>query len=106
MIQCKECEHFHQTPSGDIALSCDPFRTIKEPECLAKWQLLRINQMVQGYQATLEYYHKLAPLQEKMFHVMERELDDIDEAEKWKQDGDDELEGGQDPDESSPSDPL
>lgn len=84
MIQCKDCEFFHKTPSGEISFSCDPFTNVREVECLAKWQLIKINQMVAGYHATLDYYRRLAPMQEKMFKVMERELDDISEADKWK----------------------
>jgi hypothetical protein len=61
-----------------------------EPECILKWQLVKINQMVSSYQATLNYYRKLAPMQEKMFKVMERELDDMNEGEKWKVDEEDE----------------
>ncbi len=90
MIQCKDCEFFSRSDDGEISFSCDPFTNVKEPQCLLKWQLLKINQMVASYQATLEYYHKLAPMQEKMFKVMERELDDMDEAEKWKVEDDDE----------------
>ena len=84
MIQCDGCEFFHRGPDGEVSFSCDPFQTIKEPECLAKWQLIKINQMVASYHATLDYYRKLAPMQEKMFKVMERELDDMDEGDKWK----------------------
>jgi len=84
MIQCQNCEFFHRNPNGEISFSCDPFGTIKEPECLAKWQLIKMNQMVAGYQATLSYYKKLAPMQEKMFKVMEREINEMDEGEKWK----------------------
>ena len=98
MIHCEQCEHFRRSESGEISFSCDPFGAIKEPECLLKWQMIKINQMVAGYQATLEYYHKLAPLQEKMFKVMERELDDINESEKWKADDPD----GEADDEESP----
>ena len=84
MIQCKDCEFFKRSPNGEIAFACDPFSTIKEPECLAKWQLIKIDQMVAGYQATLNYYRKLAPMQEKMFKVVEKELDELNEGEKWK----------------------
>ena len=90
MIQCNQCEFFQRSESGEISFLCDPFGTIKEPECLQKWQLIKTNQMVAGYQATLDYYQKLAPMQEKMFKVMEREIDDISEADKWKVDDDDE----------------
>jgi hypothetical protein len=84
MIQCQDCQYFHRGAGGEISFSCDPFSNIVEPDCLMKWQLIKINQMVAGYQATLNYYRKLAPMQEKMFKVMERELDDISEADKWK----------------------
>ncbi len=84
MIQCEQCEHCRRSETGEISFSCDPFRNIKEPECLQKWQLLKINQMVASYQATLDYYRKLAPMQEKMFKVMEHELDGMSESEKWK----------------------
>lgn len=89
MIQCEQCEFFHRGPDGHASFSCDPFSTIKEPECLAKWQLAKITQLVSAYQSTLEYYRKLAPMQEKMFKVMEREIDDISEADQWKVDEDD-----------------
>ena len=101
MIQCADCEYFQRGSVGEFSFSCDPFQNIKEPECLAKWQLIKTNQMVASYQATLDYYRRLAPMQEKMFKVMERELDDMDESEKWKTEDDDEDEGpGEDEDES------
>ena len=90
MMHCKDCEYFKRGPNGEVSFSCDPFSNIKEPQCLLKWQLIKINQMVAGYQATLEYYRKLAPMQEKMFKVMEQELDDMNESEKWKAAGEDE----------------
>lgn len=86
MIQCKDCEFFHRGPNGEISFACDPFTTIKEPDCLLKWQLIKTNQLVATFQGTLDYYRKLAPMQEKMFKVVERELDDINEADKWKAD--------------------
>lgn len=92
MMQCKDCEFFKRGEDRQISFACDPFTNIKEAECLIKWQLIKTNQMVAAYQATLEYYHKLAPMQEKMFKVMERELDDMNEAEKWKVDDEDENE--------------
>ena len=88
MIQCKDCEFFRRSESGQISLACDPFSTIKEPQCIHKWQLLKINQMVANYQFMLNYYRKFAPIQEKMFRYVEKELEDIDEADKWKVDED------------------
>lgn len=84
MIQCQDCQYFHRNDRGEIRFECDPFANIVESECLVKWQLIKTNQMVASYQATLDYYRKLAPLQEKMFKVMERELDDMSESERWK----------------------
>ena len=88
MINCKDCEFCKTDPSGQLSFSCDPFANVKEPECVNKWLLLKIDLMVRAYQATLEYYQRLAPLQERMFKHVERELDDIDESEKWKADDD------------------
>ena len=93
MIQCKDCEFFRKNEDGEISFRCDPFSNIREPECLAKWQLIKINQMVAAYHATLEYYRKLAPLQEKMFKVMENEIDSMSEGEQWKTDTDEDDEG-------------
>ena len=90
MIQCKDCEFFKRSPDGQVGFACDPFTNIKEPECLAKWQLIKINQLTASYQATLDHYRKLAPMQEKMFNFVQREIEDIDESEKWKSNDDDE----------------
>jgi hypothetical protein len=92
MIQCQSCPFFHREPTGRISFTCDPFSTIVEPECLNKWQLIKLDQMVQAYGATVEFYRKLAPMQEKMFKAMERELDDLNEGEKWKSSDEDDDE--------------
>ena len=108
MIQCQNCEFFQRSPSGEITFACDPFTNIKEPDCLAKWQLIKINQMVASYQATLSYYRKLAPMQEKMFKVMERELDTLNESEQWKiadDETDNEDEGGPTADDADENQP-
>ncbi|MBN1555126.1 MAG: hypothetical protein JXA11_10300 [Phycisphaerae bacterium] len=94
MIQCKDCEHFQRGENGEISFTCDPFSNIKEPECLTKWQLIKINQMVAGYQATLRYYDRFAPMQEKMFKLMENEIDEISESEKWKNPDEEDEDGG------------
>ena len=98
MIQCQDCQYFRRDKEGEISFACDPFVNVVEPECLAKWQLIKINQMVASHQATLAYYHKLAPLQEKMFKVMEREIDSMDEGEKWRVADDEDDEDEENPD--------
>lgn len=97
MLQCSECEHFSRGPGGQISFRCDPFSTIKEPECLTKWQLLRtaeltqkVDRMVAAYEATLAMYRRIQPLQEKMFRHMEQEIDDVEESDSWKYGADDE----------------
>ncbi|MBN1344288.1 MAG: hypothetical protein JXQ73_16495 [Phycisphaerae bacterium] len=107
MLQCKDCEYFVRGESGQVGFRCDPFSTIKEPDCLVKWQLIKISEtsrqmdrMVKAYEATVQMYEKLAPLQEKMFRHMEREIDDMDETERWKYEhgDDDEDDDDQEPD--------
>lgn len=90
MIQCKDCEFCQMDPDGRRTFKCDPFVNIKEPECLAKWQLIRLDMMVSAYQQMLKWYGKLAPLQDKIMKYMQREIEDIDEAERWKLDEDNE----------------
>ena len=91
MLQCTDCEFCVKDEAGRIQLRCNPFTNVKEPECIQKWLLMKMDIMVRSYQATLSFYQKLAPLQEKMMRHIEKEIDDIEDAEKWKQiDPDDE----------------
>lgn len=89
MMQCKDCEYYSQMSDGSPHLACDAFSTIKEPECLAKLQLFELMTVSRSHQATLDLYRRFAPLQEKMFKQVERELNDVDEADKWKKQDDD-----------------
>ena len=88
MIQCKDCEFFEIGPDGRRSFKCDPFANIKEPECITKWQLIRLDMLVAGYQGMLEGQKKLAPLQDKILKYMQREINDLDESDKWKTDDD------------------
>jgi hypothetical protein len=85
VIQCQDCEFFAPDPMGNPGFRCDPFRNIKEEACLAKWQLMQINQLLSNHEATTAFQRKLAPLQEKMFKMVSREMDDLEEGESWKQ---------------------
>lgn len=95
MIQCETCEFYRRDEAGRVSFACDPFVNVREPECLQKWQLIKINQMVEAYQATLSYYRKLAPMQDKLFKAMERELGDIEDSENWKTPAEEDEEPGQ-----------
>jgi len=66
-------------------MACDPYSNIKEPECLTKWQIMELQAIAKSHRATLDMYRRLAPLQEKMIKHMEREIDEVDEADSWKQ---------------------
>ena len=45
--------------------------------------------LVASYQSMLRWYGKLAPLQDKIFKYMQREINELDEADSWKTDDDD-----------------
>ncbi|MCF7957703.1 MAG: hypothetical protein K9M57_04565 [Phycisphaerae bacterium] len=91
MLQCNECEFFIRDElTGRIALKCDPFSTIKEPACLQKMQLMRMEGLVQMYQTMLNWNQKLAPMQEQMFEYMKREMNDIEDSDSWKYDAESE----------------
>lgn len=84
MIQCKDCEFCEISSDGRRSFKCDPFVNIKEPECLAKWQLIRLDMLVASYQRMLRGQEKFAPLQDKILKYMQRELEDMDESERWR----------------------
>ena len=90
MIQCKDCEFCEIGPDGRRTFKCDPFVNIKEPECIAKWQLIRLDMLVASYQGMLKWYKKLAPLQDKIFKYMQHEIEDMDETDRWKLDDEEE----------------
>ena len=104
MIQCKDCEFFQTTADGRKSFSCDPFSTIKEPECIAKWQLIRLDMLLAGYNSMLSWQQKLAPLQDKIFKYMKREIEDIDESDRWKTDEDENPPFTEPPDEQESKD--
>jgi hypothetical protein len=54
MIQCKDCEFCEIGPDGKRTFKCDPFTNIKEPECIAKWQLIRLDMLVASYRGMLK----------------------------------------------------
>lgn len=89
MIQCKDCELCQVGPDGRRVFKCDPFVNIKEPECIAKWQLIRLDMLVSSYQQMLKWQEKFAPLQDKLLKFMKREIEDMDESEQWKLDDED-----------------
>ena len=95
MIQCKDCEFCEKSADGRRTFKCDPFVNIKEAECIAKWQLIRLDMLVASYQGMLKWYGKLAPLQDKIIKYMSKEIEDIDESEKWKLEEDEEEQEGQ-----------
>ena len=90
MIQCQDCEFCEIQPNGHKAFKCDPFVNVKEPSCIAKWQLIRLDMLVVSYQKMIQWQEKMAPLQDKIFKYMQREIEDIDESERWKVDFEDE----------------
>lgn len=86
MIQCKDCEFCEIGSEDRRAFKCDPFTNIKEAECLAKWQLIRLDMLVASYQEMLKFQNKFAPLQDKILKYMQREIEDLDESDRWKTD--------------------
>jgi hypothetical protein len=48
--------------------------------------------LVASYQDMLKWYGKLAPLQDKIFKYMQREINDLDEADRWRLDTEDDEE--------------
>lgn len=89
MIQCKDCDLYHQESDGRRIFLCDPFSNIKEPECLQKWQLLRLDMLLQAFGSMTSMQARMAPLQDKIFKYIKREIDDMEQTDKWKFDDQD-----------------
>ena len=62
MLQCRDCEFCQAQPDGELMFTCDPFTNIKEPHCLAKWQLLKINEMLSYQEQVFEMHQRFAPI--------------------------------------------
>jgi hypothetical protein len=100
MIQCDKCELCEIGPDGRKMFKCDPFSSVKEAECIAKWQLIRLDMLLGSYQSMLKWYSKLGPLQDKIFKYVQREIGEMEESEGWKLD--EPPEGEEDPDSTWP----
>jgi uncharacterized protein YqgQ len=48
------------------------------------------------HQGMLKWYGKMAPLQDKIIEFMQREISELDEADSWKLDDEDEPEEEED----------
>ncbi|MCJ7691964.1 MAG: hypothetical protein MUO22_00925 [Sedimentisphaerales bacterium] len=99
MIECKDCEFCEIGSDGRRTFKCDPFVNVKEPECIAKWQLIRLDMLAATYQAMLKFQEKMAPLQGKVLKYMQREIEGMDESDRWKLEDEDKE---QDRDEKEP----
>ena len=95
MIQCKDCELYEMGPDNRRTFKCDPFVNIKEAECIAKWQLLRLDMLLASYQRMAKLQSKMGPMQDKLFKYMEREIDSMDESESWRLGDEEDDEGGE-----------
>ena len=93
MIQCSDCELCEVGHDGRKTFKCDPFTNIKESECIAKWHLIRLDMLVASYHGMLEGQKKLAPLQDKILKYMQREIEDLDESDRWRVDDEDQPDG-------------
>ena len=62
----------------------------------------KMDRLVAAYEATLELYRRMQPLQEKMFRHLEQEIDDAEDADAWKYGDPEEGDEGED-DESGSS---
>ncbi|MGE4286574.1 MAG: hypothetical protein AB7F23_08220 [Phycisphaerae bacterium] len=93
MKQCKDCEFYSMGDDGRRRFLCDPFGNIIEPECVGKWQLMRLDTLVSLIEEQNLGSRKIAPIQEKLIRYVEREIEEMEEGEDWKypQDEDDDF---------------
>lgn len=99
MIQCQDCEFFRPDALGNPGFACDPFRNIKEEACLQKWQIIKLDRLLASQESSSSFQRRIAPLQEKMFKLVSREVAELEEGESWRQ-GYEEPESESDDDEN------
>lgn len=95
MINCNDCEFCEIDENGRKSFKCDPFSNVKEPECLQKHQIFRLDILIGTYHSMLRFQEKMAPMQDKIIDYVKREIDDIEDSESWKFTDEDYLPGDQ-----------
>lgn len=101
-MNCEDCELYDPDPLGNPGFRCDPFNNFKEEACVHKWQVFLLGQLLANYESASNFQRRIAPLQEKMFKMVSREVEDFEEGESWKQSDD---EDGDDEDDDSNEEP-
>jgi hypothetical protein len=49
-----------------------------------KWQILRLDLLLKHSRMNMSWQHKMSPIQDKILKYIQRELDDLDDADQWK----------------------
>lgn len=83
-MQCKDCQYSELAANGKRVFTCNPFENIVEPECIAKWQLIKLDQFLEMQAMQLRSQANMAPMQNKIMKYIERELKDLEDADDWK----------------------
>ncbi len=83
-MQCKDCQFSELREDGKRIFTCNPFENIVEPECIAKWQLIKLDQFLEIQAAQLRSQQSMAPMQSRIMKYIERELKDLEDADNWK----------------------
>ena len=83
-MQCKDCEFSKVTSTGKRIFLCDPFENIVESQCIIKWQLIKIDQLLDAQSRQLRSQVSMAPLQSKIMKYIEREIQDLEDSDDWK----------------------
>lgn len=97
MIDCNDCEFCEIDGNGRKSFKCDPFSNVKEPECLQKHQIFRLDMLIRSYHSMLRFQEKMAPMQDKIIDYVKREIDDIEDSESWKSSDEDYFPDGHEP---------
>ncbi|ARN56749.1 hypothetical protein [Sedimentisphaera salicampi] len=84
MIQCKDCKYCKEGANGEMIFLCNPFKYIVEPECLQKWQIMKLNELLSIQTSQARANSKLNDIQDKIIKYVEREIDDMEDADGWK----------------------
>ena len=90
MIQCKDCELYQEDGPNGRKFLCNPFGNIKEPECIGKWTVIRLEMLIAMQQNIQSSQDRMAPIQNKIIKYVQREIDELEENDGWKYNEEDE----------------
>ncbi len=94
MLQCADCEFGKARPNGNIDMTCNAARNIKEEACLMKWILVKLANIEQRQAHVIDVGNNFLPMQAKVLQHSCAQIDELQKGESWKHGSDEDEPAG------------